>query len=85
MGRVVDLEQNSRHLTNRREEEFAMALAGIAAEEEGVPIRDVEVVSARLSSGALSLNDTGNSQFLNARLSKANRKLMNMQYRYLKT
>jgi len=46
MGRVVDLEKNSRHLTNRREEEFAMALAGIAAEEEGVPTADVEVVSA---------------------------------------
>lgn len=53
MGRVVDLELNSRHLTNRREEEFVRALAGIAAEEEGVPITDVEVVSAQLSSGVL--------------------------------
>ena len=44
--RVYDLEQNSRHLTYRREEEFVVALAGIAAEEEGVSITDVEVVSA---------------------------------------
>ena len=55
IGRVFDLEQNSRHLTNRREEEFVVALASIAAEEEGVPITDVEVVSARLSTGVLSL------------------------------
>ena len=45
IGRVINLEQHARHLTNRREEEFVTALASIAAEEEGVAITDVEVVS----------------------------------------
>ncbi len=45
IGRVGSLEQNARHLTNRREEEFGLALVNIAAVEEGVPSTSVELVS----------------------------------------
>ncbi len=43
-SRVADLEQHTRHLINRREDEFGEALLPIIAAAEGVPITAVHKV-----------------------------------------